>query len=59
MMVSQSSPPAVHVIDDDERFRTAMIRMLTSAGFRPIGYGCAGEFLLPSEDGHPPIEWVN
>ena len=46
MMVSQSSPPAVHVIDDDERFRTAMIRMLTSAGFRPIGYGCAGEFLL-------------
>jgi FixJ family two-component response regulator len=46
MMVSQSSPPAVHVIDDDESFRTAMIRMLTSAGFRPIGYGCAGEFLL-------------
>jgi FixJ family two-component response regulator len=37
---------AVHVVDDDDSFRTSMMRVLTGAGFRPIGYGCAGEFLL-------------
>jgi FixJ family two-component response regulator len=41
---------AVHVVDDDESFRTSMMRVLTTAGFRPIGYGCAGEFLLAQAD---------
>jgi two-component system, LuxR family, response regulator FixJ len=38
--------PAVHVIDDDDSFRTGMLRILRICGHRAIGYGCAGEFLL-------------
>jgi FixJ family two-component response regulator len=38
--------PAVHVIDDDDSFRTGMLRVLRICGQRAIGYGCAGEFLL-------------
>lgn len=38
--------PAVHVIDDDEGFRRSLVRLLTASGFRAVGYGCAGEFLL-------------
>jgi len=45
-MKYRSDTPAVHVVDDDESFRISMMRLLSSAGFNPIGYGCAGEFLL-------------
>ena len=46
-MTYQNDPPAaVHVVDDDESFRTSMVRMLSSAGFRSTSYGCAGQFLL-------------
>jgi FixJ family two-component response regulator len=45
-MPYRSDQPAVHVVDDDESFRTSMLRLLSAAGFRPIAYGCAGEFLL-------------
>lgn len=45
-MTYRSDPPAVHVVDDDVSFRTSMMRVLSVAGLRPIGYGCAGEFLL-------------
>jgi len=38
--------PAVHVIDDDDSFRTAMLRILRIGGHQAIGYRCAGEFLL-------------
>jgi FixJ family two-component response regulator len=41
-----SAEPAVHVIDDDDSFRTSMLRILRIAGYRAVGYGCAGEFLL-------------
>jgi FixJ family two-component response regulator len=41
-----SAEPAVHVIDDDDSFRTGMLRILRICGYRAIGYGCAGEFLL-------------
>jgi FixJ family two-component response regulator len=41
-----SGEPAVHVIDDDDSFRTGMLRILRVCGHRAIGYGCAGEFLL-------------
>jgi len=41
-----SGEPAVHVIDDDDSFRTGMLRILRICGHRAIGYGCAGEFLL-------------
>jgi FixJ family two-component response regulator len=45
-MSYRSDPPAVHVVDDDMSFRTSMMRVLSAAGLRSIGYGCAGEFLL-------------
>lgn len=42
----------VHVVDDDESFRTATIRLLTAAGYRVNGYSSAGDFLmaLPFEE---------
>jgi RNA polymerase sigma factor (sigma-70 family) len=42
--------PMVHVIDDDESLRTALLRLLKGNGFEAIGYGSTGEFLLH----HPP-----
>jgi FixJ family two-component response regulator len=36
----------VHVVDDDESFRTATIRLLTAAGYRVNGYTSAGDFLM-------------
>lgn len=38
--------PAVHVIDDDDSFRTSILRILRTQGHRVVGYRCAGEFLL-------------
>src|SRR5262245_36499562 len=38
--------PVVHVIDDDDSFRTSILRILRIGGYRAVGYGCAGEFLL-------------
>jgi FixJ family two-component response regulator len=40
----------VHVIDDDDSFRTSMIRLLNASGLAAMGYACAGEFLL-AQDG--------
>jgi FixJ family two-component response regulator len=42
-------PPLVHVVDDDESLRTALLRLLDAAGFESRGYASTGEFLL-----HPP-----
>jgi FixJ family two-component response regulator len=44
-----SAAPLIHVVDDDESLRTALLRLLTAAGFEARGYGSTGEFLL-----HPP-----
>ena len=44
-----STPPLIHIVDDDESLRTALLRLLTAAGFAARGYGSTGEFLL-----HPP-----
>src|SRR5690349_4555370 len=38
--------PMVHVVDDDESLRTALLRLLKGSGFEGIGYGSTGEFLL-------------
>jgi FixJ family two-component response regulator len=42
--------PIVHVIDDDEGLRTALLRLLNGSGFEATGYGSTGDFLLR----HPP-----
>ena len=36
----------VHVVDDDESFRTAVSRMLRAAGYEVRAYPSAGDFLL-------------
>jgi FixJ family two-component response regulator len=41
-----SEAPLVHVVDDDESLRTALLRLLRAAGFEARGYGSTGEFLL-------------
>jgi FixJ family two-component response regulator len=38
--------PTIHVVDDDESLRTAVTRLLRSAGYEVRGYASAGEFLL-------------
>jgi len=46
-----SAPPLIHVVDDDDSFRAALLRLLGAAGFEARGYASAGEFLLD-----PPAE---
>jgi len=46
-----STAPLIHVIDDDESLRPALLRLLAAAGFEARGYGSAGDFLL-----HPPSD---
>ena len=44
-----SSSPVIHVVDDDDSFREALLRTLAGADYAARGYSSAGEFLL-----HPP-----
>ena len=41
----------IHVVDDDESFRTSLIDLLTAAGFEARGYASTGDFLLD-----PPLD---
>jgi FixJ family two-component response regulator len=46
-----NTAPLIHVVDDDEALRTALLRLLAAAGFEARGYGSTGEFLLhPKSD---------
>jgi FixJ family two-component response regulator len=42
------SRPVIHVVDDDESMRMALIELLRTVGFDTIGYRSTGEFLLNS-----------
>lgn len=42
----QSPTTTIHVVEDDDSFRTSLLRMLAANGFNAKGYRCAGEFLL-------------
>ena len=44
-----SATPLIHVVEDDESLRTALLRLLGAAGFEARGYASTGDFLL-----HPP-----
>jgi FixJ family two-component response regulator len=44
-----SPTPLIHVVDDDESLRAALLDLLDAAGFEARGYASTGEFLL-----HPP-----
>lgn len=41
-----AATPVVHVVDDDELFRTAILRLLRAAGYEAREYASAGDFLL-------------
>lgn len=41
-----NTAPLIHVVDDDESLRTALLRLLDMAGLEGRGYASAGEFLL-------------
>jgi FixJ family two-component response regulator len=43
------APSCIHVVDDDESMRTALMRLFTAAGYAPRGYASAGEFLIALE----------
>lgn len=46
-----SDRPLIHVVDDDESKRTALLRLLSASGYAARGYASAGDFLLlPLED---------
>jgi FixJ family two-component response regulator len=43
--------PTIHVVDDDDSLRTAVMRLLRAAGYEVRGYPSAGEFLLARTPG--------
>ena len=45
-MNDKCASPLIHVVDDDDSLRTALLRLLEAAGFEARGYASAGEFLL-------------
>ena len=45
--------PIVHVVDDDDSARTAVLRLLSAAGYVARGYCSAGEFLMAVNDDAP------
>jgi len=46
MEVVKKQSGTVHVIDDDDSFRTSILRMLHVAELNAVGYRCAGDYLL-------------
>ena len=38
--------PVIHVVEDDESVRSALLRLLDAAGFEAQGYASSGDFLL-------------
>jgi FixJ family two-component response regulator len=45
--------PIIHVVDDDESFRTALVRMLRAANYEVRTYANAGDFLLRPPEAAP------
>ncbi|MDF2998912.1 MAG: response regulator receiver protein [Xanthobacteraceae bacterium] len=43
--------PQIHILDDDPSWRTALMRLLSAAGFDSIGYASTGDFLLSKPKG--------
>jgi FixJ family two-component response regulator len=45
--------PIIHVVDDDESFRKAVMRLLRAADYETRGYASAAEFLAAKPGGEP------
>jgi len=48
-----SPKPLIHVVDDDESLRTALLELLDAAGFDATGYASTGAFLLQPPPDRP------
>lgn len=48
-----SERPLIHVVDDDDSLRAALLRLLDAAGFEARGHASAGEFLLDPPPDRP------
>ena len=48
-----SDAPLIHVVDDDESMRTALLRLLDAAGYEARGYASTGAFLLAPQPKRP------
>jgi FixJ family two-component response regulator len=48
-----NATPLIHVIDDDESLRTALMRLLTAAGFEARAYASTGDFLMQPPSDRP------
>ena len=48
-----SSTCIIHVVDDDDSLRTAVMRLLRATGYEVRGYASAGEFLLAGRGDMP------
>lgn len=53
MLEPADRPHRIAVIDDDDSFRTAVVRLLQSCGKAVTGYRCAGEYLLANDSDGP------
>jgi FixJ family two-component response regulator len=47
------APATIHVVDDDESLRTALMRLLRAAGYAVRTYPSAGDFLLNKPENAP------
>ena len=48
MRTELHTKPLIHIVDDDDSMRTALVELLNATGFDAIGYASTGEFLLNS-----------
>jgi FixJ family two-component response regulator len=48
MSAESGTKPLIHIVDDDESMRQALVELLQTTGFSAIGYASTGEFLLNS-----------
>lgn len=48
-----NATPLIHVIDDDESLRTALLRLLTAAGFEVCAHASTGDFLMQPPPDRP------
>jgi FixJ family two-component response regulator len=40
----------VHIVDDDDSMRAALVRLLSAAGYEARGYASAGDFLIAADE---------
>ena len=50
---AKADEPLIHVVDDDESLRNALLRLLDASGLTVRGYASAGDFLLQPQEDRP------